>query len=147
MLGGVEIASEKGLDGHSDADALIHAVIDALLGAAAAGDIGTLFPDTAAEWKDASSVAMLEKVAGIVGSKGFSVGNIDATIVCQAPRIAPYAQSIRENLARILSIGVDDVFVKGKTNEKMDATGAGEGLAVWAVCLLKSQQKPRSNHE
>ena len=139
VLGGVEFPGEPGLVAHSDGDALIHAIIDALLGAAAMGDIGAMFPDTDPEWRGADSAKMLEAVAKKIRAAGYSVCNIDATVVCERPSMRGAAEMIRERLAAIMCIGKGRVSVKGKTNEKMDATGAGVGLAVHAVCLLEER--------
>ena len=137
VLGGVEFPGETGLGGHSDADALVHAVIDALLGAAALGDIGTHFPDSDPAWKGADSSKMLETVAKMVRGAGYSIGNVDATVICQRPKIAPVADMIRERLAAAMSVGKGRVSVKGKTAEGMDDVGAGLGVEVHAVCLLE----------
>lgn len=137
VLGGVEFPGETGLSGHSDADALVHAVIDALLGAAALGDIGSLFPDSDPAWEDADSSKMLESVAKMVRGAGYSIGNVDATIICQRPKIAPVADMMRERLAAAMSVGKGRVSVKGKTAEEMDDIGAGLGVEVHAVCLLE----------
>lgn len=139
VLGGVEFPGELGLVAHSDGDALIHAVIDALLGAAALGDIGAMFPDTDPEWRGADSAKMLGAVAKRIRAAGYSIGNIDATVICERPSMRGAAEMIRERLAGIMSIGKGRVSVKGKTNEKMDSTGAGVGLAVHAVCLLEER--------
>ncbi len=137
VLGGVEFPGEIGLGGHSDADALVHAVIDALLGAAALGDIGTHFPDSDPAWEGADSSKMLEAVAKMVRGAGYSIGNVDATVICQRPKIAPVADMIRERLAAAMSVGKGRVSVKGKTAEGMDDVGAGLGVEVHAVCLLE----------
>ncbi|GHU93832.1 2-C-methyl-D-erythritol 2,4-cyclodiphosphate synthase [Clostridia bacterium] len=134
ILGGVEIPHDLGLLGHSDADALTHAVMDALLGASAMGDIGKLFPDTDDRWKDADSIKMLERVTELLGYK---VCNVDATVVAQAPRLAPYIERMREKLAGAMSVEVDQVSVKATTEERMGFTGSGEGIAAHAVCLLQ----------
>lgn len=136
VLGGVEFPGEKGLKGHSDADVLIHAVIDALLGAAALGDIGSHFPDTDEKWRGADSARLLKAVVSEVRAAGYEIGNIDATVICERPRIGGRIMEIRARLAGIMGIGVGDVSVKGKTNEGMDDIGAGMGIAVHAVCLL-----------
>lgn len=137
VLGGVEFPGVPGLVAHSDGDALVHAIIDALLGAAALGDIGTLFPDNDPEWRGADSAKMLEAVMKKVRVAGYSIGNIDATVICERPSIRGAVEMIRERLAGIMSIGKGRISVKGKTNEKMDDTGAGIGLEVHAVCLLE----------
>lgn len=139
VLGGVEFPGEPGLEGHSDADALLHAVIDALLGAAALGDIGSHFPDDDPKWRDADSAMMLKAVVAELASAGFSVGNIDATVVCERPKLSPKIGAIRERLAELLAIPVSAVSVKGKTNERMDAVGAGAGLVAYAVALVSTR--------
>ncbi|WP_122789913.1 2-C-methyl-D-erythritol 2,4-cyclodiphosphate synthase [Intestinibacillus sp. Marseille-P6563] len=137
ILGGVEIAHETGLLGHSDADVLVHAVMDALLGAAALGDIGKLFPDTDPQWKGADSLELLRKVRARLEEAGWQVGNIDATIIAQAPRMAPHIETMRQNIAAALDIAVGQVNVKATTEEKLGFTGAKEGIAAHAVCLLQ----------
>lgn len=137
MLGGVNIPDSDGLRGHSDADVLIHAVIDALLGAAALGDIGSHFPDTDPEWEGADSAKLLEQVVGEVSSAGYAVGNVDATVICERPRLRPHVDAIRARLAELLRIDASRVSVKGKTNEKMDDVGAGIGIEVHCVALLE----------
>lgn len=136
VLGGVHIPFDRGLSGHSDADAIAHAVTDAVLGAAALGDIGQLFPDTDPRWKDADSLALLADAATRTREAGFRVGNVDVTVIAERPRLAPWRQPICDNLARALQCGPEQVSVKGKTNEGMDATGRGEAVAVHAVVLL-----------
>lgn len=143
VLGGLEFPGETGLKGHSDADVLIHAVIDAILGAAALGDIGSHFPDTDARWRGADSAKLLEAVVAEVGSAGWTVGNIDATVICERPKIGPRVPEIRKRLAGLLwpddaEAGFARISVKGKTNERMDDVGAGLGIEVHAVCLLKA---------
>lgn len=137
ILGGVEIEYEKGLLGHSDADVLLHAVCDSLLGAAALGDIGKHFPDTDQSFKDISSIVLLEKTGEIIRNKGFKVENIDSTVLAQAPKLAPYIDKMRENIANALGIDVSAVSVKATTEEKLGFTGSGEGIAAHAVCLIK----------
>ena len=139
VLGGVEFPGENALAGHSDADALIHAVIDSLLGAAALGDIGSHFPDTDEKWRGADSARLLSAVVVEVRAAGYEIGNIDATVICERPRIGGRIREIRERLAGIMGIRVDAVSVKGKTNERMDDIGAGAGIAVHAVCLVAAQ--------
>ena len=139
ILGGVEIPFEKGLLGHSDADVLIHAIVDALLGAAALGDIGSHFPDTDPKWKDADSAKLLEAVVVEILGAGFVIGNVDATVICERPKLRPKIDAIRSRLAELLSIPVGSVSVKGKTNEKMDDVGAGVGIEVHAVALLEEK--------
>ncbi len=135
-LGGVEIPYEKGLLGHSDADVLIHALIDALFGAAALGDIGTHFPDTDAAYKGVDSRLLLRHAVQKVRDAGYAVQNADMTVVCQAPKLAPYLVSIRKSLADLLGVDVSCVSVKGKTEEGLGFTGTGDGIKVYAVCLL-----------
>ncbi len=137
IIGGVEIPYEKGLDGHSDADVLLHAIMDALLGAAALGDIGVLFPDTDDAYKGADSMVLLEKVHEEVLSEGYAVSNIDATIIAQAPKMRPYIDQMRDNIARVLNIGQDQVNVKATTEEKLGFTGRKEGISAIAVALLE----------
>jgi 2-C-methyl-D-erythritol 4-phosphate cytidylyltransferase / 2-C-methyl-D-erythritol 2,4-cyclodiphosphate synthase len=137
VLGGVEIPFDRGLAGHSDADALCHAVIDAVLGAASLGDIGQHFPDTDVRWHGASSIGMLEHAVSLVGGRGFRVVNVDATIVTERPRLGPHREAVIASLARALGTPSSAVSVKAKTNEGVDATGRGEALAVHAVALLQ----------
>lgn len=137
ILGGVEIAYEKGLKGHSDADVLAHAVMDALLGAAALGDIGKHFPDTDPAYKGADSLVLAHHVAQLLGREGWSIGNVDATILCQAPKLAPHIPTMRSNLAQALGVEVDAVSVKATTEEHLGFTGAGQGIAVHAVALIQ----------
>lgn len=136
VLGGVEIAHTHGLLGHSDADALCHAVTDALFGAAAMGDIGFHFPDTDAQYHGADSLALLAEAARRVRAAGWLIGNIDATIIAQAPKMAPHIQAMRQRLGQALGLDVDQVSVKAKTAEKMGPVGAGEAIEARAVCLL-----------
>ena len=136
ILGGVEIAYEKGLLGHSDADVLAHAVTDALLGAAAIGDIGKLFPDTDPAYKGADSLKLLAEAVRQVRAKGYDVVNIDATVLAQAPKLRPYIDTMRQNLADACGIDADRLNVKATTEEGLGFTGNGEGIAVHAVCLL-----------
>jgi 2-C-methyl-D-erythritol 2,4-cyclodiphosphate synthase len=136
MLGGVEIPFHKGLLGHSDADALLHAITDALLGAAALGDIGTLFPDTDVKFKGADSAVLLTEAVAQVRAQGFEISNVDCTVVAQAPKLAPYKQSMRARIAQILGIAVDQVNVKAKTAEKMGPVGEGMAMEARAVALL-----------
>jgi len=137
ILGGVDIPFEKGLLGHSDADCLLHAIIDAMLGAAALGDIGRHFPDNDPAYKDASSLFLLEAAYKSVMKKGYEIVNIDSTIIAQQPKMAPYIESMRTNVAGALGIKTDQVSVKAKSNEKVDAVGKGEAMAAQAVVLLK----------
>jgi len=136
ILGGVEIAYEKGLLGHSDADVLTHALCDALLGAAALGDIGHLFPDTDDSYKGADSLLLLAEVMRQVRAKGFELGNADITVMAQAPKLAPHIQQMREKLAAAMRVDIDCVGVKATTTEKLGFTGRGEGIAAMAVALL-----------
>ncbi len=136
ILGGVKIPWEKGLLGHSDADVLIHAIMDALLGAAALGDIGQHFPDTDPAYKGISSIKLLEHVAALLNEKGYGVGNIDAVIIAQKPKMAPHIPLMRENIARALDMDVDCLSIKATTEEKLGFTGREEGIASQAVCLL-----------
>lgn len=138
IIGGVKIPYEKGLLGHSDADVLLHAVMDALLGAAAMGDIGKHFPDTDPAYKGISSLLLLEKVGELLEEKTFLIENIDATIIAQAPKMRPYIDGMRENIARVLRIQTDQVNVKATTEEGLGFTGAGEGISAQAVCVLTS---------
>lgn len=137
-LGGVIIPDCPKLKGHSDADVLIHAVIDAILGAAALGDIGSHFPDTDIRWKNADSSALLESVMQEIAGAGYCVGNVDVTVVCERPKIRPNVDQIRSRLAGLLRVPVGSVSVKGKTNEGMDAIGEGRGIAVHAVVLVET---------
>ncbi len=141
ILGGVEIPFEKGLDGHSDADVLVHAIMDALLGAAALGDIGKLFPDNDPAYAGISSLLLLEKVAQRLREGGFSVGNIDATVLAQRPKLAPHIPQMREKIANTLGISADRVSVKATTEEGLGFTGSGEGIAAHAVCLLENKEE------
>jgi 2-C-methyl-D-erythritol 2,4-cyclodiphosphate synthase len=137
ILGGVEIPWEKGLLGHSDADVLLHAVMDALLGAAALGDIGRLFPDTEDRWKGADSTELLRKVVSLVeGEKGYRIGNLDCTVIAQAPKLAPYIDEMKNTIALCCGLDPDQVNVKATTEEKLGFTGRGEGISAHAVCLL-----------
>ncbi len=138
ILGGVEIPWEKGLLGHSDADVLLHAVADALLGAAALGDIGRHFPDTDEKFAGADSMKLLAEVVRLVREKGFRVGNVDATIVAQAPKLAPHIGKMTENIARVLDVSLDCVNVKATTEERLGFTGSGEGMSAYAVAGLET---------
>ena len=139
ILGGVQIPYEKGLLGHSDADVLLHAIADALLGALALGDIGKHFPDKDPQYKGISSLILLKKTAELVRSRGYKVGNVDATVLAQRPKLAPYIPSMRENIADALGIDVDRVSVKATTEEGLGFTGSGEGIAAHAVVLCLSE--------
>ena len=136
ILCGVDIPHEKGLDGHSDADVLVHAVMDALLGAAALGDIGQHFPDHDDRYLGADSLMLARQVALLLREKGYEIGNIDATVLAQRPKLAPHIPLMRENLAKALGIGTDAVSVKATTEEHLGFTGREEGIAAHAVCLL-----------
>ena len=138
IIGGVKIPYEKGLLGHSDADVLLHAISDALLGAAALGDIGKHFPDTDPAYKGISSLILLEKVGDMLSEKGFLIENIDATIIAQAPKMRPYIDTMRENIAKALQIDVSVVNVKATTEEGLGFTGSGEGISSQAICMLTS---------
>ena len=137
ILGGVTIPYEKGLDGHSDADVLVHAVMDALLGAAAMGDIGKLFPDTDDRYLGADSVALLREVDRRLTEAGYRLGNLDVTVIAQRPKLAPYINQMRQNLAAALRTELQNVSVKATTEERLGFTGSGEGIAAHAVCLLE----------
>lgn len=141
ILGGVEIPWEKGLLGHSDADVLVHAVMDALAGAARLGDIGKLFPDSDPEYEGADSLKLLEKVCARVRQAGFDIGNLDSTVIAQRPKLAPYIDRMRENLAAACGIDPGRVSVKATTEEGLGFTGSGEGIAASAVCLLEALLK------
>lgn len=136
ILGGVDIPYEKGLLGHSDADVLVHAVMDSMLGALALGDIGKLFPDNDPDYEGADSIKLLEQVNKIINGKGYKVGNIDSTVICQAPKLAPFIDKMRENIAAACKCDISQVSVKATTEEKLGFTGNGEGIAAHAVCLL-----------
>lgn len=138
IMGGVEIPYEKGLLGHSDADVLLHAISDALLGAAALGDIGKHFPDSDPAYKGISSMILLQKVGQLLMEKGFLIENIDATIIAQAPKMRPYIETMRENIANVLDIQVEQVNVKATTEEGLGFTGSGEGISSQAICMLTS---------
>ncbi len=137
IIGGVDIPYEKGLLGHSDADVLLHAVSDALLGAAALGDIGLHFPDTDARYAGADSGMLLAESARLVRAAGFAIGNVDATVVAQAPKLRPYIDEMRANIARRLGIAPEDVNVKATTEEQLGFTGAGEGMSAYAVAGIE----------
>ena len=139
ILGGVEIPWEKGLLGHSDADVLLHAIADALLGAAALGDIGKHFPDTDEKFKGADSMKLLAEVARLVREKGYTVGNVDATIVAQAPKLAPHIEKMAENIAEVLGVERDCVNVKATTEERLGFTGSGEGMSAYAVAGIEKE--------
>ena len=138
IIGGVKIPYEKGLLGHSDADVLTHAVMDALLGAAALGDIGKHFPDTDPTFKGADSLMLAAHVANLLATNGYRIGNIDATVIAQAPKLSPHFPAMRQNLARALCIRADQINVKATTEEHLGFTGQGLGIAAHAVCLIES---------
>ena len=137
IIGGVEIPFEKGLLGHSDADVLLHASSDALLGAAALGDIGKHFPDTDERYKGADSLKLLEEVGRLLAEKGYTVGNVDTTIVAQRPKMAPHIPVMRENIARVLHVDVDRINVKATTEEHLGFTGSGQGISAYAVAGIE----------
>ena len=137
ILGGVEIPHTVGLLGHSDADVLLHAIMDALLGAAALGDIGKHFPDTDPAYKGISSVELLKHVGGLLAEHGYRIGNIDATIIAQRPKMAPHIQAMRENTAKALNIDVDQINIKATTEEGLGFTGEGLGIASNAICMIE----------
>ena len=141
ILGGIEIPYEKGLLGHSDADVLLHAISDALLGAAALGDIGAHFPDSDPAYRGADSAELLRAVGDLIRASGYEIGNIDSTVVCQAPKLAPHIPSMRARIAEVLALPVGAVSVKASTEEHMGFTGRGEGIAAHAVCLLTERTK------
>jgi len=136
IIGGVDIPCERGLLGHSDADVLLHAICDALLGAAALGDIGRHFPDTDTRFKGIDSRALLKQVGALLNERGYGIGNIDATIIAQAPRMAPHIARMVQNIAADLGVDADQVNVKATTTEKLGFTGRGEGIAAEAVCMI-----------
>ena len=137
ILGGVTVPFDRGLLGHSDADVLTHAVMDALLGAAALGDIGKLFPDSDEAYAGADSIALLERVTALLREHGWQVGNVDATVVAQTPKLAPYIPEMRRRLAEAMGLDVDCVSVKATTEERLGFTGSGEGMAAHAVVLIE----------
>ncbi|MBM7573115.1 2-C-methyl-D-erythritol 2,4-cyclodiphosphate synthase [Aquibacillus albus] len=139
IIGGVEIPYEKGLLGHSDADVLLHTIADACLGAVSEGDIGRHFPDTDPAFKDANSEKLLRHVWNIVEQKGYQLGNLDCTVIAQQPKMSPYIQQIRDNIARILNVEMEQVNVKATTTEKLGFTGRKEGVAAQAVVLLNKK--------
>lgn len=137
ILGGVDIPYEKGLLGHSDADVLLHAISDALLGAAALGDIGKHFPPTDAKYLGADSIELLKQVNELIKQKGYTIENVDSTIIAQKPKLLPYIETMRENIAAALGISFDQVSVKATTEEKLGFTGSGEGISAHSVVLIK----------
>ena len=136
IIGGVEIPHDKGLLGHSDADVLIHAIMDSILGALALGDIGKHFPDTDEEYKGADSLKLLEHVYNLITSKGYKIGNIDSTIIAQSPKMAPYIESMRSNISKVLNTDIDNINIKATTEEGLGFTGAKQGIASQSICLL-----------
>ena len=136
ILGGVEIPYERGLLGHSDADVLVHAIMDALLGALAMGDIGGMFPDSDERYAGADSIELLRRVTAAIGERGYRVGNIDGTVIAQRPKLKEYICAMRERIAQACGVGIDAVSVKATTEEKLGFTGSGEGIAAHAVALL-----------
>ena len=136
IIGGIEIPFEKGLGGHSDADVLLHAICDALLGSLALGDIGKHFPDTDPKFKDADSIQLLSKVYEMVESKGYELGNLDAVLMLQRPKISPYVEKMREKIASTLNIDIDKISIKATTTEKLGFTGREEGVAAMATVLV-----------
>lgn len=141
IIGGVKIPHSKGLFGHSDADVLIHAIIDAMLGALALSDIGTLFPDTDAKYKDISSLILLEKTNNLISEKGYKINNIDSNIIAQEPKMMPYIPEMKKILSKTLKIEEDLISIKAKTNEKMDAAGEGKAIEANTVVLLKKRRQ------
>ena len=137
ILGGVTIPYDLGLDGHSDADVLTHAIMDSLLGAAAAGDIGKLFPDNDEAFRGISSLELLRRVKLHLAEKNYKIVNVDATIIAQAPKLSPYRETMRENLAKVMEVDIDQVSVKATTEEHLGFTGSGEGIAAHAICLIE----------
>lgn len=136
ILGGVKIPYEKGLLGHSDADVLLHAIMDSLLGATALGDIGKHFPDTDPKYKGISSISLLKEVGLLLATNGYSINNIDSTIIAQAPKMAPHILSMRENISKALNISIDKINVKATTEEGLGFTGSGAGISSQSICLL-----------
>ena len=139
IIGGVDIPHSLGLLGHSDADVLLHAIMDAIIGAMAMGDIGHLFPDTDEAYKDVDSMVLCERVANVMKDKGYVIGNIDATVIAQKPKLAPYIISMRENVARVFDTDIENVSVKATTEERLGFTGAELGIAAHAVCILQKK--------
>ncbi|NLP46399.1 MAG: 2-C-methyl-D-erythritol 2,4-cyclodiphosphate synthase [Epulopiscium sp.] len=139
MIGGVHIPFDKGLLGHSDADVLIHAIMDALLGAAGLGDIGKHFPDTQSEYKDISSIILLAKVKEILKKEHYKIGNIDATIVAQAPKMAPYIEDMKKQISQVLSIDINQINIKATTEEGLGISGTEEGITSYAISLLVNE--------
>jgi 2-C-methyl-D-erythritol 2,4-cyclodiphosphate synthase len=144
VIGGVVIPYERGLDGHSDADVLLHAIGDAILGALALGDLGRHFPDSDPRWKDADSRALLRHIAGLMRERGFAIGNVDATVIAQAPRLAPHVAAMRANVAADLGCTPDDVGIKATTTERLGFAGRGEGIAAMASVLIVAPDRPQT---
>ena len=141
IIGGVKITHEKGLLGHSDADVLVHAIIDALLGAAGLSDIGTLFPDTDPKYKDADSIILLKKVYELIKTKGYKINNIDSNIIAQAPKMMPYIPKMKEVIAKTLELEIENISIKAKTKEKLDAVGEKLAIESNAAVLLEKENK------
>ena len=141
IIGGVNVPHEKGLLGHSDADVLIHAVMDSILGALALGDIGKHFPDTDEKYKDADSMKLLKCVNNLINEKGYEINNIDSIIIAQSPKMAPHIQNMRENIAKALNTSIENINVKATTEEGLGFTGAKEGIAAQSICLLVKVDK------
>lgn len=139
FLGGIEIPSDKGLEGHSDADALLHSICDALLGAASLGDIGKHFPNTDERFKDISSLVLLEKVNELISNNGYSIGNIDSTVLAEKPKLLPYIEQMRNKIAETLKLNLEQVSIKATTNEKIGFIGREEGIAAISIALLYKQ--------
>jgi 2-C-methyl-D-erythritol 2,4-cyclodiphosphate synthase len=137
IIGGVDVPYEKGLLGHSDADVLLHAIMDAVLGAMAAGDIGHLFPDNDPAYKGADSLALTRRVAALMAERGYRLVNIDATVIAQAPKLAPHIPAMRAHIADAFGVPIENISVKATTEERLGFTGSGEGIAAHAVCLLE----------
>ena len=136
IIGGVEIPHDKGLLGHSDADVLIHAIMDSILGALGLGDIGKHFPDTDEKYKNISSMVLLEEVWNIMSAKGYKIGNIDSIIVAQSPKMAPYIDTMKENIARVLNVSIDNINIKATTTEELGFEGNKKGMSAHSVCML-----------
>ena len=141
IIGGIEIPYEKGLDGHSDADVLIHAIMDSILGALAKRDIGYLFPDNDADYKDIDSKLLLEKVIKLMREMGYKIGNIDSVIIAQSPKMSPHIEQMRAILSEIMETDIDNINIKATTTEKLGFEGKGYGISAQAVCILENQNK------
>ena len=141
IIGGVEIPHEKGLLGHSDADVLLHAIMDSILGALALGDIGKHFPDTDEKFKGADSIKLLEHVYNLIKDRGYAIGNLDCTIIAQSPKMAPYIQTMRANISKVLNTSIDNINVKATTEEGLGFTGSKEGISAQSICLLINVDK------